>query len=107
MPLYVNVDMENGEIVNTWIDALQASFSGVQVRFPIGKSLDHRFDSIGQYPSDSLDCFSKKILMISQFGSHCTYIMDYSIPLSRSFLSFLSTSSCPVSLLKAGHFNTP
>ena len=31
VPLYVNVNMDNGEIVNTWIDALQASFSGVQV----------------------------------------------------------------------------
>ena len=31
MPLYVNVDMDNGQILNTWIDSLQASFSGVQV----------------------------------------------------------------------------
>ena len=31
IPLYVNVNMDNGEIVNTWMDSLQASFSGVQV----------------------------------------------------------------------------
>lgn len=30
-PLHVNVDMNSGEIVNTWIDSLQASFTGVQV----------------------------------------------------------------------------
>lgn len=30
-PLYVNVHMNSGEIMNTWIDSLQAAFSGVQV----------------------------------------------------------------------------
>ncbi|XP_070559815.1 ER degradation-enhancing alpha-mannosidase-like protein 1 [Ptychodera flava] len=30
-PLYVNVRMEDARTVNTWIDALQAAFSGVQV----------------------------------------------------------------------------
>ncbi|KAL8558834.1 ER degradation-enhancing alpha-mannosidase-like protein 1 [Nucella lapillus] len=30
-PLYVNVHMMTGEIVNTWIDALQAAWPGVQV----------------------------------------------------------------------------
>ena len=31
-PLYVNVNMNSGETVNTWVDALSASFAGVQVR---------------------------------------------------------------------------
>lgn len=31
MPLYVNVHMDTGETMNTWIDSLQASFTGVQV----------------------------------------------------------------------------
>ncbi|VDK53114.1 unnamed protein product [Anisakis simplex] len=30
-PLYVNVDMRDGSMLNTWIDALQASFAAVQV----------------------------------------------------------------------------
>uniref|UniRef100_A0A1I8AIE4 alpha-1,2-Mannosidase n=1 Tax=Steinernema glaseri TaxID=37863 RepID=A0A1I8AIE4_9BILA len=30
-PIYVNVDMRDGKVVNTWIDALQASFAGVLV----------------------------------------------------------------------------
>ncbi|VDD92224.1 unnamed protein product [Enterobius vermicularis] len=30
-PIYVNVDMRDGSIVNTWIDALQASFAALQV----------------------------------------------------------------------------
>ncbi|KAL7075165.1 hypothetical protein ACQ4LE_006156 [Meloidogyne hapla] len=30
-PLYPNVDMRDGSIINTWLDALQASFAGVQV----------------------------------------------------------------------------
>ncbi|XP_068714333.1 ER degradation-enhancing alpha-mannosidase-like protein 1 isoform X1 [Montipora foliosa] len=30
-PLYVNVHMDNGQTANTWIDALSASFAGVQV----------------------------------------------------------------------------
>lgn len=30
-PLYVNVHMNTGDTMNTWIDALQAAFSGVQV----------------------------------------------------------------------------
>lgn len=31
-PLYVNVNMFSGEIMNTWIDSLQAFFPGLQVR---------------------------------------------------------------------------
>uniref|UniRef100_A0A3P9MP29 alpha-1,2-Mannosidase n=1 Tax=Oryzias latipes TaxID=8090 RepID=A0A3P9MP29_ORYLA len=30
-PLYVNVNMNSGEIINTWIDSLQAFFPGLQV----------------------------------------------------------------------------
>uniref|UniRef100_A0A914ZPD6 alpha-1,2-Mannosidase n=3 Tax=Parascaris univalens TaxID=6257 RepID=A0A914ZPD6_PARUN len=30
-PIYVNVDMRDGSMLNTWIDALQASFAAVQV----------------------------------------------------------------------------
>ncbi|XP_041377881.1 ER degradation-enhancing alpha-mannosidase-like protein 1 [Gigantopelta aegis] len=30
-PIYVNVDMRTGDTANTWIDALQAAWSGVQV----------------------------------------------------------------------------
>ncbi|CAJ0571525.1 unnamed protein product, partial [Mesorhabditis spiculigera] len=30
-PIYVNVDARDGSTLNTWIDALQASFAGVQV----------------------------------------------------------------------------
>ncbi|VIO87744.1 ER degradation-enhancing alpha-mannosidase-like, putative [Brugia malayi] len=30
-PMYVNVDMRDGSLLNTWIDALQASFAAVQV----------------------------------------------------------------------------
>uniref|UniRef100_A0AAF5I3T3 alpha-1,2-Mannosidase n=2 Tax=Strongyloides stercoralis TaxID=6248 RepID=A0AAF5I3T3_STRER len=30
-PMFVNVDMRDGSIINTWIDALQASYSGVLV----------------------------------------------------------------------------
>ncbi|KAI1715625.1 glycosyl hydrolase family 47 domain-containing protein [Ditylenchus destructor] len=30
-PFYANVDMRDGAILNTWVDALQASFAGVQV----------------------------------------------------------------------------
>lgn len=29
--MYVNVDMDSGETFNTWIDSLQAAFTGVQV----------------------------------------------------------------------------
>lgn len=32
-PLYVNVNMCSGEIINTWIDSLQAFFPGLQVGF--------------------------------------------------------------------------
>lgn len=32
-PLYVNVNMFSGEIINTWIDSLQAFFPGLQVGF--------------------------------------------------------------------------
>lgn len=31
-PLYVNVNMDSGETANTWMDALSASFAGVQVK---------------------------------------------------------------------------
>lgn len=31
LPFYVNVDMRDGTILNTWIDSLQASYSGVKV----------------------------------------------------------------------------
>ena len=31
--MYVNVHMNSGETLNTWIDALSASFAGVQVIF--------------------------------------------------------------------------
>ena len=30
-PLYVNVNMKDGEMINYWIDALQAAWPGVQV----------------------------------------------------------------------------
>ncbi|KAI5712053.1 hypothetical protein M8J75_005330 [Diaphorina citri] len=30
-PLFVNVDMNTGELYSTWIDSLQASFAGIQV----------------------------------------------------------------------------
>lgn len=30
-PLYVNVNMNTGKTANTWVDALSASFAGVQV----------------------------------------------------------------------------
>ena len=30
-PIYVNVDMRNGETANNWIDSLQAAFPGLQV----------------------------------------------------------------------------
>ncbi|XP_050411655.1 ER degradation-enhancing alpha-mannosidase-like protein 1 [Patella vulgata] len=30
-PIYVNVNMKTGETINTWIDSLQAAWSGVQV----------------------------------------------------------------------------
>jgi hypothetical protein len=29
--MYVNVNMENGKILNTWVDSLSASFAAVQV----------------------------------------------------------------------------
>ena len=29
---YANVHMDTGDTANTWIDSLQASFSGVQVK---------------------------------------------------------------------------
>ncbi|XP_046652402.1 ER degradation-enhancing alpha-mannosidase-like protein 1 [Daphnia pulicaria] len=32
-PIYVNVDMKNGATSTTWIDALQASFAGLQVLY--------------------------------------------------------------------------
>jgi len=32
-PIYVNVDMINGEMTNNWIDSLQAAWPGVQVGF--------------------------------------------------------------------------
>jgi len=31
IPIYVNVHMMTGDLVNTWIDALQAAWPGVQV----------------------------------------------------------------------------
>lgn len=34
-PLYVNVNMMSGEIMNTWIDSLQAFFPGLQVPGPV------------------------------------------------------------------------
>ena len=40
-PLYVNVHMNTGETMNTWIDALQAAFSGVQV-FTLPLIFTHR-----------------------------------------------------------------
>lgn len=30
-PLYVNVDMQSGDVHTSWIDSLQAAFSGIQV----------------------------------------------------------------------------
>ena len=30
-PLYVNVNMNTGQTANSWVDALSASFAGVQV----------------------------------------------------------------------------
>lgn len=33
-PLYVNVNMFTGQLMNTWIDSLQAFFPGLQVNFP-------------------------------------------------------------------------
>ena len=30
-PIYVNVNMKDGEMVNNWIDSLQAAWPGVQV----------------------------------------------------------------------------
>jgi mannosidase alpha-like ER degradation enhancer 1 len=30
-PFYVNVDMKSGQVLNNWIDSLQASHAGVQV----------------------------------------------------------------------------
>jgi mannosidase alpha-like ER degradation enhancer 1 len=30
-PLYVNVDMTNGDTATNWVDSLQAAFPGVQV----------------------------------------------------------------------------
>ena len=38
VPLYVNVDMKNGETANTWIDSLQAAWATIQVSYI---SLDH------------------------------------------------------------------
>jgi mannosidase alpha-like ER degradation enhancer 1 len=32
-PMYVNVEMTNGETANNWIDSLQAAFPGLQVRW--------------------------------------------------------------------------
>lgn len=32
-PLYVNVNMFTGQLMNTWIDSLQAFFPGLQVNF--------------------------------------------------------------------------
>lgn len=33
-PLYVNVNMFSGQLMNTWIDSLQAFFPGLQVPAP-------------------------------------------------------------------------
>jgi hypothetical protein len=33
--MYVNVDMENGKILNTWVDSLSASFAAVQVQLTL------------------------------------------------------------------------
>jgi mannosidase alpha-like ER degradation enhancer 1 len=30
-PMYVNVDLSNGNVANNWVDSLQAAFPGVQV----------------------------------------------------------------------------
>lgn len=38
-PLYVNVNMMSGEIMNTWIDSLQAFFPGLQVRLYVLKAV--------------------------------------------------------------------
>lgn len=31
VPIYVNVNMEDGKMINTWVDSLSAAFAGVQV----------------------------------------------------------------------------
>lgn len=36
-PIYVNVHMRDGSLANTWVDALQAAFAGVQVKFALKK----------------------------------------------------------------------
>ena len=37
-PMYVNVNMMTGEVANTWIDALQAAWPGVQVLYSVSCS---------------------------------------------------------------------
>ena len=38
-PIYVNVHMKSGEVINNWIDALQAAWPGVQVTFEKDKKV--------------------------------------------------------------------
>lgn len=38
-PLYVNVNMYTGQLMNTWIDSLQAFFPGLQVNAPSAPKL--------------------------------------------------------------------
>ncbi len=42
-PLYVNVDMTNGNTANHWIDSLQAAFPGLQVKKTVAakRSMGH------------------------------------------------------------------
>lgn len=61
-PLYVNVNMFSGQLMNTWIDSLQAFFPGLQVscdhvyqeKAVIGKRLCFFFSFLSLRPEHSL-----------------------------------------------------
>lgn len=52
-PLYVNVDMFSGRLMNTWMDSLQAFFPGLQVPPPPGHPVGALSPAHGPAPSGS------------------------------------------------------
>ena len=60
-PLYVNVHMDSGETANTWIDALSASFAGVQVKINLytekPKTKTNRYSLARLFPRLALIAF--------------------------------------------------
>ena len=71
-PIYVNVNMKNGDMVNNWVDSLQASWAGVQVRCDAYMQIFRIFSGFFLFLIEKITLITVMNLMRKLFGIYYT-----------------------------------